>query len=106
MGQVEVHPGAEFPLGADAAEIADQQHAHHQLRVNRGTPDQAVVPCHDAADERRVQQRVHRPEQVAGWKMVIDPHRGEHRLRHDPLAHHHCLHRTMEINESQPLAPS
>ena len=75
MSQVEVHPGAEHPLGADAAEVADQQHAHHQLRINRGTPDQAVVGRHDAADERRVQQRVHRTQQVVGWKVIIDPNR-------------------------------
>jgi len=106
MRQVEVHPGAELPLGADAAEIADQQHTYHQLRIDRGTLDQAIVGRHDAADEGRVQQRVHRAEQVAGWKMVIDLNRGEHRLRHDPLAHHHCLHRTRKTNESQPLALS
>ncbi len=106
MGQVEVQPGAELPLGADAAEVANQQHAYHQLRIDRGTPDQAVVGRHDAPDERRVQQCVHRTKQVVGWKVVINPDRRKHRLRHDPLAHHHRLHRTMETNESQPLAPS
>jgi len=61
---------------------------------------------HDASDERRIQHCVHRTQQVVGWEVVIDPHRGKHRLRHDPLAHHHCLHRTMETNGSQPLALS
>jgi len=60
MGQVEAHPGAELPLGADPAEVADQQHAYHQLRIDRGTSDQAVVGRHDAPDERRVQQGVYR----------------------------------------------
>jgi len=64
------------------------------------------VGRHDATDERRVQQGVHRTQQVVGWKVVIDPHRGKHRLRHDPLAHHHRLHRTMKTNESQPRARS
>ena len=57
---------------------------------------------HDAADERRVQQCIHCTKQVVSWKVIID----QHRLRHDPFAHHHCPHRTMEINESQPLALS
>ena len=86
--------------------LADQQHADHQLRIDWGTHDQAVVGRHDLADERRVQQRVHHMEQVACGKMVIVPNRGEHRFRHDPFAHHHCLHRTMEIDESQPLDAS
>jgi len=71
-----------------------------------GTPDQAVVRRHDAADECRVQQRIHSAEQVVGWKVIVDPNRVEQRLRHHPLAHHHCLHHTMETNKSQPLAPS
>jgi hypothetical protein len=58
MRQVEVHPGTKLPLGADAAEVADQQHAHHQLRVDRRPPDRTVMRRHDAADEFRVQQRV------------------------------------------------
>jgi len=41
---------------------------------------------------------------MGALRLVIDPHRGKHRLRHDPLAHHHRLHRTMETNASQPLA--
>ncbi len=48
----------------------------------------------------------HRTEQVLGWKVIVNSNRRKHRLRRDPFAHHHCLHRTMEINESQPLAPS
>ena len=75
MSQVKVHPGAELPLGTDAAEVADQQHADHQLGVDRGAPNQAVVGRHDAANERRVQQRVHRTQQVVGWKVIIDPNR-------------------------------
>ena len=41
MGQVELQPGAELPLRADATEVADRQHAYHQLRIDRGASDQA-----------------------------------------------------------------
>ncbi len=66
------YPGAELPLGTDAAEVADQQHAYHQLQIDRGASDQAVVRRHDASDERRVQQCVHRAEQVVAgrWSSI------------------------------------
>ncbi len=33
---------AQPPFGADAIAVADDQHADHQLRINRRTPNQAV----------------------------------------------------------------
>ena len=33
VAQVEVHLGAELTLGAQAIEVADQQHADHQLGI-------------------------------------------------------------------------
>ena len=45
IGQVQVHLFAQSPLGTNAIAVADDQHAHHQLRVNRGTPDGAIEIC-------------------------------------------------------------
>ena len=92
MGQVEVDLGAKPALRADAAQIADQQHADHQFRVDRGPPDRAVVRRHDAADERRVEQGVDGAQRMVVRHMVIKPERVEQRLRHHPLAHHRRLH--------------
>ena len=99
MGQVEVDVGAQFALGADASEITDQQHANHQLGIDRRASDGAVVRRHHAADERGVEQSVHSTQRMIGRDMVIQPKRVEQRLRHHPLAHHRRLHRIEEVSE-------
>src|SRR4051794_19253166 len=38
-GQVEANLSAEPAFGADAAEVTDQEHAAHQLRIDRRAPD-------------------------------------------------------------------
>ena len=101
VGQVEVDLGAELPFRADAAQVADQQHADHQLGIDREPPDRAVVGRHDTADERRIEQGIDGAQRVVGRHMVLDPERVEQRLRHYSLAHHCRLHRTVEINESR-----
>ena len=101
MGQVEVDLGAEPALRADAVQVADQQHADHQFRVDRGPSDCTVVRRHDAADERRVEQGVDGAQRVVVRHMVLEPKRAEQRLRHHPLAHHRRLHRTLEVSESR-----
>ncbi len=38
IGQVQVYLFAQSPLATDAIAVADDQHAHHQLRIYRGRP--------------------------------------------------------------------
>jgi hypothetical protein len=102
VGQVEVDLGAEPALGADAAEVADQEHADHQLRVDRGAPDRAVVGRHHAADEGRVQEGVDGAERVVARHVVLEPEGVEQRLRRHPPAHHRRLPRAAEVSESRP----
>lgn len=85
VGQVEVDLRTQPALGADAAEVADQQHSDHQLRVDRRAPDRAVVGRHDAADGGGVQQGVHGAQRVVVRHVVFEPERVEQRLRHHPL---------------------
>ena len=96
--------GTELALRADTAEIPDQQHADHQLRIDRGPPNQAVVGRHDTADEGGVEQGVHSAPGVISRHMVLEPEGVEQRLRYHSLAHHRCLHCTAEASESRPPA--
>ena len=43
VGQVEMNLLAQSTLGADAVAVAHQQHPDHQLRVDRGAADVAVI---------------------------------------------------------------
>ena len=43
VSQIERHLLAQPPLGADAVAIADDEHADHQLRINRGPAGRAVI---------------------------------------------------------------
>ena len=42
IGQVQMHLFAQPPLGSDAEAVADDQHADHQLRIDRGPAGVAV----------------------------------------------------------------
>jgi hypothetical protein len=99
-----MHLGAQLALGAHAIEGADQQHADHQLEVDRGAADGAVVGRHDPADERGVEQHVDSAKRMVSRNVVFEAERIEQRLRHHPLAHHRRLHRTRKTSESRPPA--
>ena len=50
IGEVEMNLLAQPPLRADAHDVADEQHAEHQLRVDRRPADGAVEGQKIAAD--------------------------------------------------------
>ena len=57
---------ARLPGSRRSRQIADQQHADHQLGVNRGAARVAVILGPAAADEREIKNGVDAAQQVMG----------------------------------------
>ncbi len=95
VGQVQLHLLAQAPLRADRIAVADNQHPHHQLRINRRATRMAVIGPHLAAQPTQVQNSIDPPQQMTGRnhifqiefieKTVLPTHRLTHH-RHDPPA--------------------
>ena len=80
---------AQTPLGADAEAVADQQHADHQLGINRGPACGAVEAGQMLAQLGAVDEAIDGPQQVIGGDMILKPERVEQALlHHETLAHH------------------
>jgi hypothetical protein len=71
IGQVEMDLLAQPPLGPDAHAVADNQHPHHQLGINRGAPDVAVERLQLRAHLLEVEEPVNASEQVIFGNMVV-----------------------------------
>ena len=80
VGEVKVNLVAEPPLGADAVQIADEQHAQHQLGIDRWPSSGAVVWRESPPDEAEVENRVDAAEQVIGGHVVLEPKTKEQRF--------------------------
>ena len=71
VGEVEVDLFAQPRLGADPVEIADQQHADHELGVDRGATGAAVMLGEAGADEREIEDGVDAAQQVIGRNVPV-----------------------------------
>ena len=68
---------------------ADQQHADHQLGVDRRTPDRTVKRLELPADLAEFDEAVDRAQRVVGGDVLLQAEAVEQRLLPDlPLAHH------------------
>jgi hypothetical protein len=72
-----VHLLAQAPLGADAEAVADQQHADHQLGINRGPSHGAVEAGQMLAQLGAVNEAVDAPQEVIGRDMILKLERVE-----------------------------
>jgi len=89
VGQVEMNLLAQSTLGADAVAVAHQQHPDHQLRVDRGAADVAVIRSQVTPHSRQINEAVDLPQQVIPRYVSLDAEAEEQRLlHHRPLAHH------------------
>jgi hypothetical protein len=80
---------AQPALGADAEAVANDQHADHQLGIDGGPANVAVVGPEVLAYPGQIDKAVNRPEQVIHWHVPIEIEAVEERcLQHRPLAHH------------------
>ena len=87
ISEIEVDLVAEPPLGADDMQIADEQHAQHQLGVDRWPSYGAVVWRESPPNEVEVEHRVNAAEQVIGGHVVLKPETKEQRLLPRKPAH-------------------
>lgn len=80
---------AQTPLGANAAAVADQQHADHQLGIDRGPTNGAVVGRKLATDATQLNEAVDGAQQVIGRHVIVEVEAVEQRfLSGRSLAHH------------------
>jgi hypothetical protein len=64
LGQVQADLLAQAPLGTDAQAVARDQHADHQLRIDRGPPQTAVEGRHLPTQVAQVKEAVDLAQQV------------------------------------------
>jgi hypothetical protein len=89
VGQIEVDPVAQAALGANAETVADDQHAHHQLGIDRRPPRLAVVGAQIRPQLAQIHKAVDLAKQVVVGDMPLEAEAVEQRLQHyPPLAHH------------------
>jgi hypothetical protein len=80
---------AQAPLGAQAHAVSYDEHAHHQLGINRRASDGAVEGLQSCADALQVKKAVDAAQQVIGRDMVVEAEVVEE-LRRSHLHAHHC----------------
>ena len=75
VGEVQLDRLAEAPLVADAVAIAHDEHPDHELGVDRGAADVAVVGRELLAQvgERGRHEHVHAPQKVLLRDAVLEP---------------------------------
>jgi hypothetical protein len=77
------------PLGPDAAAVADQRHADHQLGVGGGATGRSVEGLQVLMDVDQIDEAIDRAQQVIGRHMALQAEAVEQRLLPDlPLAYH------------------
>ena len=87
--QIEPHLFAEPPLGPDAVGVSDDQHAEHQLGIDRGPPDGAVERSQMRADAGEIDKPVNRAQEMILRHERIEIELVKERaLRHLPRSHH------------------
>jgi hypothetical protein len=62
---------AQPPLGANTVAIAHDQHADHQLRVNRRTPNRAVEIGEVVAQFAKIEAPINAAQKVIGWDVIF-----------------------------------
>ena len=89
ISQIEVDLLAQPPLGADAEAIADNQHPDHQLGIDRGSSDLAVIGLKMRPNLRQIDEAVNLAQEVIVRDMTLKAEAVEQRLLHHlPFAHH------------------
>ena len=75
-----MHLFAQPSLGTDAVAVANDQHAHHQLRIDRGASDGAVEVGQVCTQIAEIQALVDAAQEVLGRDVVFQIERVEQAL--------------------------
>ena len=62
---------AQPPLGANTVAMAYDQHADHQLRVNRRTPNRAGKIGEVMAQVAQIEALINAAQKVIGWDVIL-----------------------------------
>jgi hypothetical protein len=62
---------AQAPFGANATAIAHDQHADHQLRINRRTPNRAIEIGEMVPQVAQIETPINAAQQVIFWDVVF-----------------------------------
>jgi hypothetical protein len=73
VGQIEVRLFAQPPFGSDAEAVADQQHPHYQLRIDRGPPGMAVERRKLPMQTAQIEDSVDLSQQMIGRHPFLEP---------------------------------
>ena len=69
--QVQMGLFAQPPFGADAIAVADDQHADHQFRINRRTPNRAIEIGEVMAQVAQIETPINAAQKVGGWNVIF-----------------------------------
>jgi hypothetical protein len=89
ISEIEVGLFAKTPLRANAEAVADDQHADHQLGINRGAPRAAVERRQLSPDVAKLDDPVDRPQKAIWRDVPFERELIEQRSLLDlPMSHH------------------
>ena len=78
----------QLALAADAVQIANQQNAQQQLRIDRWTASFAIAVLQPLAYEAEVDVLINQPQQMILWNLIFQSEVVEQRFRAGVLTHH------------------
>jgi hypothetical protein len=106
IGEIEVDLLAHPPLRANAEAVADDQHAYHQLGIDRGPSHIAVIGPQMRPQIRQVDETVDLAKHVIVGDVPLEAEAVKQRLlHHPPLAHHRPNLLPLNRRESAPATP-
>ncbi|MNF89036.1 hypothetical protein D3C84_715410 [compost metagenome] len=71
---------AQPPLGANAVAIAHDQHADHQFRINRRTPNRAIEIGEVMAQVAQIESLINAAQKVIGGDVIFRVERAKQSL--------------------------
>ena len=72
IGQIEMDLFAQSALGTNAKAVTDDQHPHHQLRIDRRPPGMAVERCEVMPQLAEVKATINPPQQVIRRNVIVE----------------------------------
>jgi hypothetical protein len=70
--QIDPNLSTDPSLRPDRKNVADEQHSHHQFRVDRGSPGVAVERRKLIVDPAKIEHSINPPYHMIGWNHFIE----------------------------------